>query len=153
MVEFLLFLLCSVLIARSLEKRYKVASALHAVLFVVIGLVWLFSSNLTFVQYALTNVVGETAYGIIRAAVTDNVIWLRGSFSALLIAELVTYFSLAIVSLIAFIKGLRQLATFIKTHCELKPLPVGFILRPATATVGYQGSGRDTYLETRRLRN
>ena len=154
MVELIIFFLCSVLIARCLEKRYKIASMAHAVLFVFLGLVWVFTSEIELIEFAARNMVGDFYYEVLKEALTERMTMFHLGFSALLMAEAAIYMTIAIASIVIFFKGLKKLGKLIKFNDRPLAASFGFAApaKPILANA-YPGNRRDTYLETRRLRN
>ena len=114
MVELIILLICSVFIARFLEKKYRVASVAHAILFIALSLVYLFASKNSYISFALTNIVGEKAYHVIHEMLVDNVKFFNSGISALLITEIVTFAIVSIFGVVAAIKGIKKLVKFIK---------------------------------------
>ena len=108
-MEFLLLLLCSVIIARFLEKRFKIATIAHAVLFVVIFCFYILGSDLEILVKAGINTFGEEDYSNIHGAIADNVEVLSISFSSLLVVEAFTFGVASLIAIRTAIKGLKKL--------------------------------------------
>lgn len=116
MVEFFILLICSIFIARFLEKKYRVASVAHAILFIILSLVYLFASKNSYISFGLTNIVGEKAYHVIHEMLVDNVKFFNSGISALLITEIVTYTIVSVFAVVAAIKGIKKLVKCIKIN-------------------------------------
>ena len=74
MVELILLLTLSVITARLLEKRYKVASIAHAVFFIFISMVYLLTTDLALIKEAMINRMGEDLYESLNSALSTPVV-------------------------------------------------------------------------------
>jgi len=106
-----LILLCvsSIFLARFLEKRMRVASIAHAVLFIVISFAFLFNSGFALVDRAMINLFGEEDFNLVHESLVANEHLFAGSISGLLIIETITFISISIVAIIGLIKGFKKL--------------------------------------------
>jgi len=119
-MEFVLLLVCSIIIARFLEKKYRIASVLHAILFVVMFSFYMFSTNLWLLSDVAKFWAGEY-YEIIHSALTDSVTIVNFSFSAFLVVELSIFAAISMIVFISLIKGFKRIVRNmrVKTICDL----------------------------------
>ena len=99
-------------VENEMERIYKVATILHAILFIVMSVVRLFSSDVGFTMYAMQNMVGKEYYQLIRSVFTENTVIIHASISSLIVVEVVTFVTVSIVAIVSLIKGFKKLVKF-----------------------------------------
>ena len=113
-MEFFLLLFCSVVIARYLEKRMKVASIAYSVLFILVSTFYFFGSDFKLFVMAGKNMLGESDYTSIHNALKEGVLFVNFSLSAIFIIDMIVTMITVVVSTIAIIKGIKKLIQKIK---------------------------------------
>lgn len=69
------FLIINIVFAKFLEtKKYKIATVLHSVLFIMILLFLLVTSDVTFITIGIRNVIGKETYDILYEVLTSTII-------------------------------------------------------------------------------
>ena len=120
MFEFILLVICSIFLARYLEKRSKIISAAHAILFIVLMVFYFFTTNNVLVAQAATNMFGENNYKIVHEAFVESSMYSRIGFSSLFVIEIVINSTIAIVSVIATIKAFKLIVKEYKFYNDFK---------------------------------
>ena len=110
-MEIILLLICSVILARYLERKMKVASIAYSVLFTVSFAYYLFGSDIKFFAIAARNMVGADYYELIHEVLNGGVLIANLSLSSIIIINAVIYLIVGIVSVALFIKGLKKLVS------------------------------------------
>ena len=152
-MEVALILICSVLAARFLEKRMRVASIAHAILFIVCSVFYLFGSEFKLFVFAAQNMIGKNNYAIIHSALKEGVTFVNFSLSSIYVIEVIVFGTIAIVSTVLFIKGLQKAAKRIKIKSFIlkleQPVDNGNFFNQIVQTI----NGRHNYLVLGQLRN
>ena len=153
MFNFVLLLISSIIVARFLEKRYRIASLFHAVLFLFLALVYMFSSDSAFFVTVCKNMVGNTYYASLHEVLTQHMTTISASFSVYMIVEYVTLLIVGMVSIVATVKALKKLASKIKID-QLSDVKTEqpFIFK-TVCNCDREISYRKTYLELGHLLN
>lgn len=108
-MSLILLCVCSVFTGRYLEKRMKIASIAHSVLFIVMAFFFLFNSGFTLIDTAMINMVGQEAFDEIHEAFVATKVIYGVTMSSLFVMELAVYIILCIVALVALVKGFKKL--------------------------------------------
>lgn len=120
MFEFILLVICSIFLARYLEKRSKIISAAHAILFIVLMVFYFFNTEFPLVVKAATNMFGVDNYKVIHEAFVESSMYSRIGFSSLFAIEIVINSTIAIVSIIATIKAFKLIVKEYKFYNDFK---------------------------------
>ena len=152
-MEVILILICSVLAARFLEKKMRVASIAHAILFICCSVFYFFGSDFKLFAYAAKNMIGENNYAVIHSALKDGVRFVNFSLSGIYVIEVLVFGTIAIVSTILFIKGLKKVAKKIHIKSFIlklkQPIEQGNFFTQIVNCI----NGRHNYLVLGQLRN
>ena len=109
-VEFVMFLVASVLIARALERaKFHVAMVAHAIVFTLLLAVFFFGSDLPLLAASAKGVVGEDAYEFIHEVLSTYKDGIHLSFSAFFALEIAVLVSVLAIVTLALIKGYRDM--------------------------------------------
>ena len=106
MFEFVLLIICSIFLARYLEKRSKIISTAHAILFIVLMVFYFFTSEHPLIATAAHNVLGDN-YKFIHEAFVESAHYSRAGFSTLFIVEIVINLTISVVGVIGAIKAFK----------------------------------------------
>lgn len=118
-MKYLLLIVCSIISARFLEKKYKVASIAHTVLFVLMSFIYLTSSEIPMIQFAMKNILTEPYYIALNEIISETIFGFHIGVSTLFIVEFITYTIVSIVSVfvaIKTIKGLVKRVRLLRNH-------------------------------------
>lgn len=148
-----LVLLCvgSVFLARYLERRMRVASIAHSVLFIVLAFLFLFNSGFAIIDQAMINIVGEMYFYEFQEAIRSAEIFYGVAFSTLFVLEYTNYLILSIVTIIWLVKGFKKLIQKFRIK-HLKLLCKNYIFEEEANNVNEVNS-QGTYLLLAHLRN
>ena len=135
MFSYIILIICSIFIARFLEKRYKVATICHAILFIVASVIHLFTSDVGFTMYAMQNIVGKYWYPIIRSSFEGGAWIFNLSVSSLFVVEFATYLILSIVAIVSLIKGFKKLVKYFQVK-KNNPIIVSYYPEPDLYQIG-----------------
>ena len=153
MLELGLLLLTSIITARFLEKRYRLASVFHAILFIVMAVTYFFASEEPFLARLALNMLGEDGYRIVHNTMTDCLDLFHIGFSSILAVEVVIFASVSMISAIILIRGIKKvIRAFNGKHITPIQSPAYAVALPCGETTKPTGS-LPLYLLTRRLRN
>ena len=152
MVELLLLLTLSVITARLLEKRYKVASIAHAIFFICMSMVFLITTDLSLIKEAMINWMGENLYDSLHSAFSTPMFIMNIGVSAVLIFEVAIFILLPILSIAAFIQKIRDDAKEIDVKRPYLKL-FGFITKDLYPAKDFRYNKTETYLILGKLLN
>lgn len=107
-IQFFCFIILSIITAAFIEKRYKVATISHAILFIFLSFVYLFTTNFDPIVNMWINSMGEDAYINLHEALISSVIYTHSGLSALLVLELCFYVIVPLLSVVAIIDEMRK---------------------------------------------
>jgi hypothetical protein len=148
-----LVLLCvsSIFLGRFLERRMKVASIAHSILFIVASFFFLFDSGFKIIDYAMINIFGEEIFYVMQESLRSASNFYGIAFSALFVLEFISYYLICIVAIIAVIKGFRKIIERwrIRKLVLLRTEQVEHYSPLIREEISYQG----TYLVLAHLRN
>lgn len=114
-MEFLLFILASILVGRVLEKtKYRVAVVAHAILFVILMVVCFFGSNNFVVANIASGLVGEEPYEALHYAFSKAIIGTKIGYSSLAIAEICIALSFLLLAMRSFLIARGKALSLIK---------------------------------------
>lgn len=140
-MEYIVFCLCSIIVARYVEKKSRVVSIAHDILFILLSFAFFFATNNKYIVDVVVRIVGKDFYNTVHTAITASTPFLRFGFSSLFVIEFMIFFIFALAAIIIFIKGLKETSKKIrlKTLNDVKLL--GSILKkedqPTKETVKY----------------
>ena len=107
-VELILLFTLSILTARFLEKRYKVASIAHSILFIVMTFVYLLVWDFTPIKEMWTSWMGEEMYDIVSGALKDPMPFFNAGISSFMVFEVFIFLVLPILSIVAFVDKFKE---------------------------------------------
>ncbi len=108
-MKLILLCVCSVFVGRYIEKRMKIASIAHSVLFIVMAFFFLFNSGFAVIDIAMINMVGQEAFNEIHEAFVATETIYGVTLSSLFVMELAVYIILCVVAIVALVKGFKKL--------------------------------------------
>ncbi len=152
-MDLILLCVCSIVIARCLERKMRVASVAHAILFIVLAFFSLFTTDLKLVSQAMINVMSEEKYVIIRNALMSASHFYRGAFSVLFIIDVAIEVMACIAAIILIVKGYKKFFKKIdlqKVRIYIKNIVQEFRLLPNKVLIN---NNRNQYLVLQQLRN
>lgn len=152
-MEFVLIIICSIIAARYLEKKMKIASIAYSILFIFSSIFYIFGSDFKLFALAGKNILGANHYEIIHDALHQGIIFANFSLSAIFIIDTLIFGITIIVSTILFIKGLKKL--FKKIKISTNNLNISYqnsfeVFKPVVVT---SYSSQYDYLVLGQLRN
>ena len=153
MFELIILVICSIVIARFLEKKYRAASVAHAILFIVLSLTYIFASDFPLFVMVGKTWIGNTYYQQLHQALRGGVMIVNISMSALFVVELVTFAIAAIVSVVALIKWIKKLSKIIRTKNSTSFFVEPFHYSNNEPKTNYINSNQGNYLVFARLLN
>ena len=130
----------------------KVASIAHSVLFILMSLYYLFTSNAEIIRFALTNIVGEHYYGLIHSTFVETAGYYQVTIFALFFLESSMVLLTAFIAFMGIIKGMKYLLKRIQSKFVIRSnnyVPTS-IYNPA---MGNHTNKQGTYLVLAQLRN
>ena len=140
-MEYIIFCICSVILARFLEKKSRVISIAHDILFILLSLSFFFATNNSYIASITMKVVGKDIYTTIHEAMTASSMYIRFGFSTFFIIEVTIIGIVATVAIILFIRSLKETAKKIrvKTLNDIKLIVVALKQEetPAKETIKY----------------
>ena len=153
MFSYIILIVCSIFIARFLEKRYKVATIAHAILFIVASVIHLFTSNVSFTMYAMQNIVGKYWYEIVRSVFEEGAVFFNITISSILVVEIISYIIFSIFAIVSLIKGFKKLIKYFQVKNN-NPIIVSYYPQPDLSPIRVQiDNSSKTYLMFGRLLN
>lgn len=155
MIELIAFSVCSVIIARRLEKtRYRMAVVFHAILFGVLLFVYAFASDVPFLAMAAKGWVGEDTYETAHEILRSSMAGIQLGVSAFFFVEnaflLMMILGLAIVALRGYRFLVRKAKLIRSAPVLFERLYPASSANPCAASVNVT---RPTYLVLGQLRN
>ena len=123
MIEFISFLLLNIILARILSKKLRIAGMVHAIVFVVIAFLYMFTLDNDFIRGHLTKVVGEANYYLLNDSLVYKLQANNISISSVLVIEESTFAASCILFLLFFVKYIKKIIDELKLHYQL-PLEV-----------------------------
>ena len=116
-MEYIIFCICSVVIARYVEKKSRVVAIAHDILFILLSFAFFFASNNPTISSIVLGIVNKDIYNTIHNALVQSSHFIRGGFSVLFIIEGTICFVTAFASIIIFIRSLKELCK--KIHIKI----------------------------------
>ena len=110
MFEIIVFLGISIVIGRIFDHmKYRVATIAHAVLFVLLSLIFFFGTDASVIAYSARGLVGEEVYETIHGFVLQYQHGISYGLSLLVVADLIVVLTVLLVTIAAFVQGIVQL--------------------------------------------
>ena len=153
MIDLILLLLLSVISARLLERKYKVASIVHAILFIVQAAIFIFTTEIPFVRYAMMNMVGKNAYNLVNSILSIPSFITIGGISAVVMVDLSILVFLPLLSIILFIDRIREEFKKVRYKVSIKYIIEYVIVLVGLPLKTFNPTKDNTYLELSQLRN
>ena len=136
-----------------LEKKYKIASILHAILFIVQLVFFLFSTDLAFIKEAMVNMIGKNAYQVVHEVLTVPSIFVNGGISALLILDVSIFIFLPLLSIVVIADKIKDTFKQINVRTNIKII-VSYIINLVLDPIkDFKHNKNETYLILQKLRN
>ena len=107
-MDLILLIVCSIIIARCLERRMRVASVAHSIMFIVLAFFMLFTTNFALINQAMINIFGENIFNIVREALIDGSHLYRGTFSVLFFIDVVIDVIACITAIVVSVKAYKK---------------------------------------------
>lgn len=127
-MEILLLCTTGIIIAGYAEKRSCAVTIGHSILFVFLLLCSLFTTNVGFIQNAMTNVIGSFSYNLIREAILTPYIWFYSANAVITLFEFVLLLVIAITATVFVVRTiLNSREPYVprpSTDCKLNLFPV-----------------------------
>ena len=153
-MEYIIFCICSVVIARYVEKKSRIVAIAHDILFILLSFAFFFASNNPTISSIVLRIVNKDIYNTVHNALVQSSYFIRGGFSVFFIIEGSICLIAAIASIIIFIKSLKELAKKIriKTLNDVK-LVVRYIVKDEKPSVYNIHNNEYKYLLNCKLQN
>lgn len=151
-MDLILLCFCSIIIARCLEKRMRIASVAYAILFIVLSFFSLFSTGFALVDQAMINIFGENLFNAIREGLMEASPIYRSAFGTLFFVSIIIDVITSITALVLIIKGFRKFSkvvNFTKAPLFIKNAFLKLRLLP---DVLIDNNSRNQYLVLQQLR-
>lgn len=115
-------LLCigSVFLARVLERKMKVASIAHSVLFIMMSMYFLLTSNNEMIALAMSNIFGKEYYALIHNALVETAEIYQITMITLFAFESFLVALVAFIAVLAFIKASKYILRKIRSNLIIK---------------------------------
>ena len=152
-MDLILLCFCSVIIARCLEKRMRVASVAHAILFIVLFFFSLFTSGFAMIDQAMINTFGKDLFETVRDTLNETSPVYRSIFGSLFIIDLAIDIMTSIAVIILIIKGFKKFSKVVKLNKApliIKNILIKIRLLPNKVLIN---NNRNQYLVLQQLRN
>ena len=153
MIDLILLLLLSVISARLLEKRYKVASIAHAILFIVQSAIFIFTTDISFIRVAMINLIGEKSYILVNNILSIPSFITIGGISAVVMVDLSILVFLPLLSIILFVDEIRREFKKVRYKVSIKYIIEYVIVLVGVPLKSFSPAKDNTYLELLQLRN
>ena len=153
MLELILLLVISVITARLLDKRYKVASVAHAILFVFQLVMFLFRTDISLIRNLMISWMGEKSYWAFNSALTTPVSILNGGISGVLMLEFILFVFVPLLSIVAFVKDIKDTFKELKVRVNIKII-ISYIINLVLDPIkDFKHNKNETYLILGKLLN
>ena len=113
-MEYIIFCICSIIVARYLEKTSRIASIAHDILFIVLSFAFFFSTKNAYISSIVIKVVGQSLYNTIHSAILDSQHYVNLGFSVLFIIEGTVLLIATAAAIIIFVKSLKDIVKSVK---------------------------------------
>lgn len=153
MLELAVLLLLSIITARFLERRYHVASVAHAILFVLLLAVTLFTTDIPFIKAAMMNWMGELYYNSLYDALHDTVTFVNIGLSAIIIVEITVFVLVPLLSIVAIIEEIREQLKEMKVKVDFSAFIPSFINLVDDPKKDFRHTENEIYLVLGKLLN
>ena len=107
-LETLSLIVMSVIAARLLEKRYKVASIAHAIFFILVASYYLYVTDYTPLVNMWLTYIDEKSYYVLKEALKGSSFYFNHSISTIVCVELIVLIFIPFISIAAFVKLIRE---------------------------------------------
>lgn len=109
-MDVLLLCISAILIARYAEKRSKIVTVVHTVLFIVLLAFSCFTTPFAPVREAVSSLIGAESYILISGAIATPVLWLYSASAAIFATELLLLLIVAVWAAVHAAKKLLKRA-------------------------------------------
>ena len=113
-MEYIIFCVCSIIVARFLEKTSRVVSVAHDILFIVLSFAFFFATNNPHIAALTMRIVGKDIYTTLHTALIESQNYVHLGMSVLFIIEGVVITITTIAAIIIFVKSLKEVVKSIK---------------------------------------
>ena len=113
-MEYIIFCICSIIVARYLEKTSRIASIAHDILFIVLSFAFFFATKNAFISSIVIKVVGQEIYNSLHNAMLDSQQYVKLGFSVLFIVEGTVLIIATAAAIIIFVKSLKNIVKSMK---------------------------------------
>lgn len=143
-MELILLCLTAIFIAKYAEKHSSAITIAHAVLFIVLAFLSLFTTNISAVQGIMEHICGADNYWLVREAMRTPCIWLYSANAVIYLAELIM---LLIVTVSATVRAAKRLLKSKKVFARAsKP-----VTKTVYAPVCFRAEGNYIFLKYCRI--
>ena len=154
MLELIILIALSVITARLLSKRYKVASIAHSVLFIIVSAIYLFTTDVAFIKLAMVNMMGETNYEIVRDVFSAPAFYVHAGVSTILMLDMAIFVFIPLLSIIAIVKEVKEQFKELKLQkADLSTFFKSLIILVFNPFKDFKHTQNETYLILGRLLN
>lgn len=136
-----------------LERRYKVAYIAHSVLFIVLLAAFLFTTDISFIQKIMINWMGKMYYQSLYDSFHTAVRVVNISLSGVVILEIVVFIFLPLLSIVAFVKEIREQFKEMKVKADFSSFTKSFITLVKGPVKDFRHTQNETYLILGKLLN
>ena len=113
-MEYLIFCLCSIILARYIEKKSRVIAIAHDILFIALSMAFFFATDNKNVVNIVLKIVDKDIYNTIHVALVESQTYINIGFSTFFIIEAIIFTTIALAAVIVFIKSLKEEAKKIR---------------------------------------
>lgn len=113
-MEYLIFCLCSIILARYIEKKSRVIAIAHDILFIALSMAFFFATDNKNVVNIVLKIVDKDIYNTIHIALVESQTYINIGFSTFFIIEAIIFTTIALAAVIVFIKSLKEEAKKIR---------------------------------------
>ena len=153
MVYLILLISLSIITARCLEKRYKVASIFHSVFFAIMLFLALASSDVEVIKKGMLNWMGEYYYKSLYDAIKGASSYIHIGAGGLMIVDIVVFIFVPILSIVSIIAEFKEQFKEMKIRVNIK-LFVGYIINLVLDPIkDFKHNKNETYLILGKLLN
>ena len=154
MFELFLLITISLITGRLLHKRYKVASIAHAVLFVLLFVMFMATTDIAYIKEFMISWMGKVYYTSLNEALSVPVQVLNGGISTILVVELAVFIFFPLLSVVALIKEFKEQFKELKLQkADLSTFFKSLIILVFNPFKDFKHTQNETYLILGRLLN
>lgn len=107
-VETLFFLILSIITARLLERRYKVASIFHAIFFILVATYFLYITDYQPIVNIWLRYIDPRDYYLLKEALIGNDVYVYSAFHTIVLVEIIAFIFVPFLSIVAFVQMIRD---------------------------------------------